>query len=475
MNFLFYEYLIYGLASLIILSVVVTIFTLMKTRKGVSSVNDPEVYSHVVNGDHSKAKKWLKRKKNEGDKMALSSVLSYHDDDGNTMLLVAVSNLDKEMVEILVKAGCDVDQTALQESGPRFPPVGFASVAFSRAIENIETNDGDDEEMNRTEIAEREIEEIAAEIANILIQAGANMQQLDAQGGNSAIHAAQVGSPLLLKAVLAAGAEADKPRTIDGVTALFMAASPFGPARSGHVECTKILLAAGANPMGHAYDKATPLLCAVKNDSENNAEIVRLLLDRSEVKAGIDQRVDNGQDSDTQIPKSERGTSPLIMAVEKGFPKGVELLLDAGADTNAVFTHSFTGERFSALTYAIVCYLEFSISWMNTTSQRMAIVKTFLSHNSFNPSVPDCEGFLPIVMAVSYDPSSCFTVHMPEGQEIGPMRYRLVEALLQAGAQSNEDLVKKVKTKLDEAELGNDCNSLSDWQKVLTLLQGDSL
>jgi ankyrin repeat protein len=129
-------------------------------------------------------------------------------------------------------------------------------------------------------------------------------------------------------------------------------------ARDGHIEVVKTLLAAGADVNARDFYKETPLYYAIDGKSTNSLEITKLLIDKG---ADVNAHDDSDQtplessiyvNSETgyeiaklliakgsktnKLKDSSNGMALLHFAASYGQVKMVQLLLDNGADINAI-------------------------------------------------------------------------------------------------------------------------------------------
>ena len=118
----------------------------------------------------------------------------------------------------------------------------------------------------------------------------------------------------VMQVLLAAGADVDARQELGGWTPLHAAANEG--TRNEVSEMLLMLLDAGADPNTRTEDGRTPLHLAVENIT--SAAIVVLL--------------DAGADPETQ---SDDGRTPLHLAANEGGPENVDALLDAGANIEA--------------------------------------------------------------------------------------------------------------------------------------------
>jgi ankyrin repeat protein len=191
------------------------------------------------------------------------------------------------------------------------------------------------------------------EMADLLIRAGARVAATTREGVAPLQLAAINGSAAMLDRLLKAGADPNVPLTSRGDTAMMMAA------RTGRAEAIRVLVAAGADVNAkESWGGTTPLMWAA---SEGNAEAARLLITRgADVNArshyiaaangrGFEGRTPVANRTD---PKTEEFASgwltPLMLAAREGDLELARVLVDAGADVDAV-----AGDGKTALALAI--------------------------------------------------------------------------------------------------------------------------
>ncbi|THA76043.1 ankyrin repeat domain-containing protein [Streptomyces sp. A0642] len=129
------------------------------------------------------------------------------------------------------------------------------------------------------------------------------------------VRSADAGDVISVERQLELGAAVDAPGT-GGRTALDLAAG------RGHADVVRLLIAAGADPEQRVgeYAESTPLCLAAMS---GHTEVVGALLDAG-ARTGAQGR---------------RGWVPLVLAAtagSEGYPETVDVLLDHGADVNAV-------------------------------------------------------------------------------------------------------------------------------------------
>ena len=149
-----------------------------------------------------------------------------------------------------------------------------------------------------------------AETVALLVRAGANVNAVNRYGVPPLAQACTNGNAAIVKLLLEAGADANA--TMKGGESVLMLA-----ARSGDVETVKALLARGANPKSRERLGQTALMWAA---AEGHTAIVRVLME-----AGADLNT-----------TEESGFTPFFYAVRDGHLDTVRVLLAAGVDVNAM-------------------------------------------------------------------------------------------------------------------------------------------
>jgi len=197
------------------------------------------------------------------------------------------------------------------------------------------------------------------EVLPLLLQAGADVEAKTTSGWTPLHVAVAAGKTEIVKSLLVAGARIDE-KTHEGWTPLGLACRDtdsnletirflmskgadieaaakdgwrplHSAAKYGHFHFVKELLAAGANLHGETNEGLTPLGLACR-ETDSDLEIISFLISKE-----ADVEAANGD-----------GWRPLHFASKFGQPECVRLLLEAGANVNAI-----TNEGFTAIEIAI--------------------------------------------------------------------------------------------------------------------------
>lgn len=236
------------------------------------------------------------------DKAAIRALIAKHADvnapriDGSTALHWAVYRDDLETVELLLRAGANVKATNR-----------YGVTPLTLACTNGN-----------------------AGIVKALLKAGADPNTVLASGETALMTAARTGNAESVNALIAAGADIKAKENQKGQTALMWAAA------EGHTEVVEALIKAGADIHARLSSGFTPLLLAVR---EGRMGAVRALL-----KAGANvnetiQPLDVPRKTGyvyarERVPRA--GVSALHMSVANAHYELGAMLLDAGADPNAI-------------------------------------------------------------------------------------------------------------------------------------------
>ena len=180
------------------------------------------------------------------------------------------------------------------------------------------------------------------EMAKLLIDAGADASARNRVGAPPILSAAINGSEQMLNLLLKAGADPNQTVSATGDTPLMLAA------RTGVAAAVKTLMDAGADVnAAEGWGKTTPLMWAV---AQNQVDVAHLLIAAG---ANVEARSvyvppDTGRGFAGALPRERRPEevgavvyasgelTPLLIAARDGHLESVKLLVEAGADINAL-------------------------------------------------------------------------------------------------------------------------------------------
>ncbi len=203
---------------------------------------------------------------------------------------------------------------------------------------------------------------------------------INACGGNTTalISAVDKGLIDVVCALLAAGANANASNE-EGTTPLIFAAS------KGSVEMMALLLDKGALVNSQDAKSFTALHHAVSHKQEN---AIALLLSHN---------------APLELREKETNMTPLLMAIDRRFSEGVCLLLDGGADPNAL-SHV---HNFSTLMFAIAEYTTASTAGALTipeeTEKTFKVVQRIISDTRIDFDWKNEQGYTALKIAQEYD------------------------------------------------------------------------
>ena len=283
------------------------------------------------------------------------------------------------------------------------------------------------------------------EMAKLLMESGANVTATTRLGDLTPLFLACThGNAGMIDLLLEAGGDPNTANTVNGQTALMRAAA------SGDADGVGRLLDAGAkvNARETAYGQTALMFAA----ADNRAEVIRVLARTGadiETASKVEDLTSRSRYDETgralpppppgaekdnppvdfsQRPKANvmGGLTALMFAARDGQMDAVRALLEAGADVNRVSPGDFS----SPIVYA--------------TANANFDVAMYLLEQRANPNAANNDGLTPLfaTIDIEYAPLSWAPVHLTTGQRVGHLE--LMEALLQAGANPNARLTRKL-------------------------------
>ncbi|MFQ5956049.1 MAG: ankyrin repeat domain-containing protein [Kiloniellales bacterium] len=261
----------------------------------------------------------------EGGMALLLSAVSLIAAGSDSPLADAAEKMDRASIRTLLQQTIDVNAPQID---------GMTALHWATYQDDLETVEllvragGNVEAVNRYGVTPLSLACMNGNVAmvELLLDAGADPNTALRGGETALMTAARTGKVGVVKALLFRGAELDRKESRRGQTALMWAAA------EGHAEVVKELIKAGADFLTRLESGFTPLLFAVR---EGRIGVVRALL-----KAGADvnETVQAEASRQRRVPGGRRppvGASALHLAVTNAHYELAANLLDAGADPNA--------------------------------------------------------------------------------------------------------------------------------------------
>ena len=284
------------------------------------------------------------------------------------------------------------------------------------------------------------------QIVTNLIDAGVDVNGVDAWGYSALMYAAEKGHLGIVTTLVQAGANVDRQGIEVGHTALNLATI------SRHTQIVRSLLEAGADPDLTTHSGYTPLHIAAARD----ADIVNLLIDhganvhifdneghsalteaaRNGLEDIVESLLEKGVDVNALSPNGGRDYSPLMCASEGGHARIVEILLARGALVNHV-SHN-VGIYFLPNIERVI------IKWQLTLNEAYNLLET-------NPELRDLR-YTAILVASERGHTHIVRLLASHGADTNAQQFDGFTAMHYAANQGNSELVSfliEKKAKID--------------------------
>jgi len=267
------------------------------------------VYEAVYKGDVDTVRRYLEQGGNVNAKYGF---------DGNTPLQRAAQNNNKDMVEMLIAKGADVNakdkdgNTPLQRAAQNNNKDMVEMLIAKGADVNAKDKDGNTP-------LQRAAQHNRKDVAELLIAKGADVNAKDKDGNTPLQRAAQHNRKDVAELLIAKGADVNakyNAKNKEDYTLLHWAA------QNNSKDVAELLIVKGADVNAKEKDGYTPLLQAAWY---NRKEVAELLIAK-----GADVNA-----------KSNYGYTPLYFAVKNNNTNVAELLIAKGADVNAKFKYGY--------------------------------------------------------------------------------------------------------------------------------------
>ncbi len=264
--------------------------------------------------------------------------VNYKEHDKTPLVILAVQTQQTEILEQLLAAGANPEAAA--SNGDKALHVASAN-GDTEALQILINHHADvNSQANGTGALIKAVLAGRKEAAELLLQAGANANEVTSGGDTPLIYTIKAGNTAMAELLLAHGADAN---------ANHHDKTPLGiAAEAGQVACVELLLKAGADATQVPAHKRTPLHMAAGN---NEAACIPLLIQAKADANALDYNLDtplhyaarhghaeslqallqNGANANIQ---NNRSYAPIHLVSEKGFDACIPLLKHAGADMN---------------------------------------------------------------------------------------------------------------------------------------------
>lgn len=323
-----------------------------------------------------------------------------HDQEGNTLLIIAVISVQVSQVKMLLEEGADVNAPDSR---------GMTALHYAVLAENediVQMLVGKGSYLNgRNDNFETPLSVAVAQenvnIINILLQKHANVNISDAFG-NTPLHcAATLGFREIVKALLEQGKDIDlDAKNVEGYTPLVLAI------KNGFEDIALDICSKGADVTVQGSDNIPPIIVAVTQGFIN--------LVRDFLKQDVDINTADGSNN-----------TPLIAAIDSGNEKIAVELIDKGASTTV------DGHTRSPLHRAV-------------EKDQKSVVCALLEHGG-DLSCQDSHGNSPFAVAVKGGLGELVTLLIDKGAG----KDDLHKGLRTAASRGHKDVVKRILSVLD--------------------------
>ena len=236
----------------------------------------------------------------------------------HSLLETAAASGSVDSVQLLLKAGADVNQTT---RGVNYTALLGAVMAGSVECTELLITAGADvnlKQENEKSAIIQAVQNGYPEIVQMLLKAGADVNEIDYSNNWTALMlAAYNGHDDVVDILIKAGADVNEIDYSNNWTALLLAAY------NGHDDVVDILIKAGAD-VNRVRRMDTALKLAAECSKENVETHPR------KYKRCLQMLIEAGAD----VKANPEGSSALHIACRKGFNDGAELLIKAGANVN---------------------------------------------------------------------------------------------------------------------------------------------